>query len=107
MTRSKVYAKSTVSWLDWPSHPSFFRRGVTRSARIFSLMGGLRLASVLFALSSRADPAEIGFSMKKPCAVRMRLVKKTLADVVRRPQMRYQHSGFSQKNRGFRLLVTQ
>ena len=55
---------------------------------------------VLFALSSRADPAEIGFSMKKPCAVLNEARQKTLTDVVRRPQMRYQHSGFSQKNRG-------
>ena len=38
--------------------------------------------------------------MKKACAVLNEARQKTLADVVRRPQMRYQHSGFSQKNRG-------
>ena len=56
---------------------------------------------VLFALSSRADPAEIGFSMKKPCAVLNEAGQKTSADVVRRPQMRYQHSGFCKKSGPF------
>jgi hypothetical protein len=38
--------------------------------------------------------------MKKPCAVLNEAGQKRSTDVVRRPQMRYQHSGFSQKNRG-------
>ena len=62
---------------------------------------------VLFAPSSRADPAEIGFSMKKPCAALNEAGQKRSADVVRRPQMRYQHSGFSQKIGAYRLLVTE
>jgi hypothetical protein len=33
--------------------------------------------------------------------------QKRSADVVRRPQMRYQHSGFSQKIGAYRLLVTE
>ncbi len=78
------------------------------SAPIFSLMGvRVEQAARAFALSSRADPAEIGFSMKKPCAVLNEAGQKTLADVVRRPQMRYQHSGFSQKIGAYRLLVTE
>ena len=35
--------------------------------------------------------------MKKPCAVLNEAGQKRSTDVVRRPQMRYQHFGFSQK----------
>ena len=62
---------------------------------------------VLFALSSRADPSGDRFSVKKPCAVLNEVRQKRSADMVRRPQMRYQHSGFSQKIGAYRLLVTE
>jgi hypothetical protein len=56
---------------------------------------------VLFA--PRVDPAEIGFSMKKPCAVLNETGQKRSTNVVRRPQMRYSTPG--QKIGPFRLLV--
>lgn len=54
---------------------------------------------VLFALSSRDRVFH-----EKPCAVLNEARQKTLADVVRRPQMRYQHSGFSQKIGAFSTI---